>query len=363
MRAYQLTGWQQPPEFRDVDIPDPAAGQVLIRVAGAGACHSDLHLMQWPAGRIDFRLPFTLGHENTGWVEAIGAGVSGLELGEPVAVYGPWGCGRCRACRQSAENHCENADQIAAAGHGMGGGLGRDGGLAPYQLVPAARLLIPLGDLDPIEAAPLSDAALTPYHAIKRNLHKLVPGTSVVVIGVGGLGHLAVQILRSISGAQVIAVDVDPAKLVLARDVGADHVVRAAPDGAADPGPHGQADAAAEIRELTAGLGATVVLDIVGTDATMQLAATVARADGEVTVVGLAGGTLPTGYGRLPFDCAVTVPYWGSAVELIEVLALARAGRIRSRIERFPLSQAAEAYARLRDGKVEGRAVITPQQP
>jgi alcohol dehydrogenase, propanol-preferring len=172
-----------------------------------------------------------------------------------------------------------------------------------------------------------------------------------VVIGVGGLAHLAVQILRAISPAQVIAADIDEGKLTLAREVGADHAVRSGED------------APEQIRDLTHGLGATVVLDFVGTDTTMKLAAGIARPDGEVTVVGLAGGTLPFRPGVLPFDCAITVPYWGSAVELMEVLALAREGKIRSRIRQFPLSHAADAYTQLREGKIDGRAVITPQEP
>lgn len=344
MRAYQLVGWQQPPELREVDVPDPGPGQVLLKVAGAGACHSDLHVMEWPAGALPYELPFTLGHENAGWVEALGPGVQGLEAGEPVAVYGPWGCGRCRACRESKENFCEHAAEIGAAG----GGLGRDGGMAEYMLVPSARLLVPLGELDPIEAAPLSDAALTPYHAIKRNLARLVPGSTVVVIGVGGLGHMAVQILKAVSAARIVAVDLDERKLELAREVGADETVRSGDE------------ASAQVRELTHGLGAQVVLDFVGADATMQLAAAVGRADGEVAVVGLAGGTLPFGFGALPFDCAITVPYWGSAVELIEVLDLARAGKIRAHVERFPLDRVADAYEKLRQGAVDGRAVIVP---
>ena len=166
----------------------------------------------------------------------------------PVAVYGPWGCGRCRACRLSAENYCEHQAEIGA----FGGGLGLDGGMAEYMLVPHARLLLPLGDLDPRDAAPLSDAALTPYHAIKRSLHLLVPGSTAVVIGVGGLGHMAVQILRALTPAQVIAVDSSAEKLALAREIGADETV--------EPGD----EAAARIRELTAGRGAELVLDDVG---------------------------------------------------------------------------------------------------
>src|ERR687888_56518 len=173
MLAYQLVEWQQPPELREVEVPEPGPGEILVKVGGAGACHSDLHVMEWPAGVLPYELPFTLGHENAGWIESIGAGVTGWEPGDAVAVYGPWGCGRCRACRATLETLCEHAGEIGAAG----GGLGRDGGMAEYMLVPDPRLLVALGDLDPRDAAPLSDAALTPYHALKLALPKLTPGT------------------------------------------------------------------------------------------------------------------------------------------------------------------------------------------
>jgi len=344
MKAYRLTAWQTPPEMCDVDVPEPAPGQVLVKVGGAGACHSDLHLMEWPEGQLDFELPFTIGHENAGWVEAVGAGVEGLEHGEPVAVYGPWGCGRCRACRRSAENYCERQAEIG----NYGGGLGLDGGMAEYMLVPHPRLLLPLGDLDPRDAAPLSDAALTPYHAIKRSLHLLAPGSTAVVIGVGGLGHMAVQILRALSPARVIAVDTSADKLRLAREVGADQAV--------EPGE----GAVAEIRELTAGLGAELVLDNVGADDTLALAAQVVRFESHLTVVGLAGGKFEFAFGALPFECQLTLPYWGSAIELIEVLDLARAGKIRPHVERFGLERVDEAYKRMREGTLDGRAVICP---
>jgi propanol-preferring alcohol dehydrogenase len=344
MKAYQLTAWQSPPEMREVDVPEPGPGEVLIKVGGAGACHSDLHLMEWPEGTMDFDLPFTLGHENAGWVEALGAGVEGLEVGEPVSVYGPWGCGRCRACRLSAENYCEHQAEIGA----FGGGLGLNGGMAEYMLVPHSRLLLPLGDLDPREAAPLSDAALTPYHAIKRSLHLLVPGSSAVVIGVGGLGHMAVQILRALSPARVIAVDTSAEKLALAREVGADETV--------EPGE----GAAGRIRELTGGRGAELVLDNVGADETLALASAITRFEGHLTVVGLAGGKLEFAFGALPFESQLTIPYWGTAVELGEVLDLARAGKIHAHVERFGLDRVEDAYARMREGSLDGRAVICP---
>ncbi len=344
MKAYQLTAWESQPELREVPVPEPGPGQVLIKVAGAGACHSDLHLMEWPPGTMAFEPPFTIGHENAGWVETLGAGVEGLEVGEAVAVYGPWGCGRCRSCRLSAENYCEHQAEIGA----FGGGLGLDGGMAEYMLVPHPRLLLALGDLDPREAAPLSDAALTPYHAIKRSLHLLVPGSTAVVIGVGGLGHMGVQLLRALSPARIVAVDVAVDKLQLAREVGADEAIASGPE------------AAAEIRELTAGRGAELVLDMVGAEDSIALAAAVAGFESHVTIVGLAGGRFDFGFGALPFEAQLTIPYWGSAVELVEVLDLARAGRIRAHVERFELEHVGDAYKRMREGGLEGRAVICP---
>lgn len=344
MKAYQLTAWQSEPELREVPVPEPGPGEVLIKVGGAGACHSDLHLMEWPPGTMDFEPPFTLGHENAGWVEALGAGVDGLEIGEAVAVYGPWGCGRCRACRLSAENYCERQAEIGA----FGGGLGLDGGMAEFMLVPHARLLLPLGDLDPREAAPLSDAALTPYHAIKRSLSLLVPGSSAVVIGVGGLGHMGVQLLRALSPARIVAVDTSAEKLRLAEEVGADVSV-AAGEGAAEA-----------VRAATGGRGAELVVDMVGSEDSIALAAAVARFESHLTIVGLAGGSFPFAFGALPFEAQLTIPYWGSAVELGEVLDLARAGKIRAHVERFELARAADAYQRMREGKLDGRAVICP---
>ncbi len=344
MKAYQLTAWQQPPELRDVPVPEPGPGQLLIRVGGSGACHSDLHVMEWPAGALAYPLPFTLGHETAGWIEKMGPGVEGWQVGEAVAVYGPWGCGRCRACRLSRETACERAAEIGAAG----GGLGRDGGMAEYMLIPSGRLLVPLGDLDPCEVAPLTDAGLTPYHAIKRSLSLLVPGSTAVVIGVGGLGHMAVQILRALSPARLVAVDVAQHKLDLARQVGADATLLSG------------SETAGQLRELTHGRGADLVLDFVGADPTMALAAQLVRVEGDLTVVGLAGGTLPFRFGVVPFDVSLTMPYWGSQVELMEVIELARAGRIKAHVERFPLEKVTDAYERLRQGTLQGRAVVCP---
>src|SRR5215218_8897997 len=201
MRAIRLTAWEQPAQLVEVAEPEPGPGEVLVRVAGAGLCHSDLHLMHWRAGALPYELPFTLGHEVAGTVAALGPGADSLEVGEPVLVYGPWGCGRCRACSIGAEHLCDGG------GTARGAGLGRDGGLAEYMVVPSPRLTVPLDGLDPVAAAPLADAGLTPYHAIRRVVHTLGPGTSAIVIGVGGLGHVAVQLLKALSSVRVVAVD------------------------------------------------------------------------------------------------------------------------------------------------------------
>jgi propanol-preferring alcohol dehydrogenase len=344
MLAFRLPAWQQPPELREVSVPEPRAGEVLLRVAGAGACHSDLHLMEWPAGQLPFDPPFTLGHENAGWVEQVGDGVDGVQVGEPVLVYGPWGCGRCAACRRSSENYCERAGEIGV----MGGGLGRDGGMAEYMLVPSPRLLLPLDDLDPRDAAPLTDAALTPYHAVKRSLHKLAPGSHAVVIGAGGLGHMAIQILSALSPATIVAVDRAPDKLALASEVGAAITVRAG------------ADAAAQVREATHGRGAELVLDLVGSDDTLALAAQVGRSEGDLALVGIAGGTFPLSFFSQPYELSVATTYWGSAIELMEVIELARTSRIHAHVERHPLEEAPVVYERLRRGQIDGRAVVCP---
>lgn len=345
MRALRLQEWKQEADFDEVEQPEPGPGQVVVRIGGAGACHSDLHLMHdFVGGILPWGPPFTIGHENAGWIDAVGDGVTGLEVGTPVAVYGPWGCGRCRRCRLGMENYCERQAEVGAAG----GGLGLDGGMASHMLVPDPRLLVPIGDLDPVDAAPLTDAGLTSYHAVKRSLPLLVPGTHAVVIGVGGLGHMAVQFLEHLSPATVIGVDTRPDALALATDVGAEHGVVAGES------------AAAEIMELTGGQGADVVLDIVGTDDTLALGAAVARPMGHLTIVGIGGGSLPVGFFTIGYEVSVASTYWGSQPELMEVVALARTGAVASHVERFDLDQAPGVYESMQAGTLTGRAVIVP---
>ncbi len=346
MKAYQLVAWKRPPEFREVPVPRPGPGEVLIRVAGAGACHSDLHLQEFEEGLLPYPLPFTLGHENAGWVEEMGPGAAGLSVGDPVLVYGPWGCGRCRACRAGMENYCERSAEMGAAG----GGLGRDGGMAPFQLVPSARLLVPLpAALDPREAAPLADAGLTPYHAVKRALPLLGAGSTAVVIGAGGLGQMAVQLLRALSGARVVAVDQAEDKRALAVALGAHEALA--------PGE----EAVHGILAVTHGLGADAILDMVGAQATLELAARAARRLGQITIVGLGGGALPVGFFGVPWECSVATTYWGTIPELVELVALAAEKRVRTEVELFRLDEAPLAYERMRAGRIRGRAVIAPE--
>jgi propanol-preferring alcohol dehydrogenase len=347
MRAFQLVGWQTPPELREVPVPEPGPGQILLKVGGAGACHSDLHLMNRSAPKRPVKLPFTLGHENAGWVEKLGSGATGFAPGDAVIVYGPWGCGNCKNCRMSMENYCENA-----GGTARGGGLfGYDGGMAPYMLVPSTRFLVPLASLDPREAAPLTDAALTSYHAVKRSLHLLGAGSTVVVIGAGGLGQMAIQLLRALSAVtRIVAVDTAPSKLETAKLLGADEGLLAGDE------------AVKRIKDMTRDQGANLVIDMVGANSTLQMAAQVARTLGHLTIVGLAGGALPVNFSSPPHECSVASPYWGSITELMEVVSLAQAGKIRMLVEHFPLERASEAYRLLHDGKINGRAVITPNE-
>ncbi|MFI7612051.1 NAD(P)-dependent alcohol dehydrogenase [Nonomuraea terrae] len=344
MRALCFRGDGGGPEVVTVPDPEPGPGQVLVKVAAAGVCHSDLAVMSVPGEALPFPLPLVLGHEGAGTVAALGAGVTRWQVGDAVAVYGAWGCGLCAACAEGRENYCPRA-----AGLGIfPPGLGAAGAIAEYLLVDDARHLVPLGDLDPVRAVPLTDAGLTPYHAIKRTLPKLRPGGTAVVIGVGGLGHVGVQLLRALSPATVVALDVSEDKLALAREVGAHETLL--------PDEH----AAAAVRALTDGLGARAVFDFVGAPATVALAGAVAGLDGDIVIAGLGGGRLPVGFGALPYGTTVTTTYWGTRAELIEVLDLARTGAVEVHVETYTLDRAPDAYARLHDGKVHGRAVILP---
>jgi propanol-preferring alcohol dehydrogenase len=343
MRAVRLTRWQSHPVLADVSVPTPQGPEVLVEVTAAGLCHSDLHIMSSPPGIYPYSLPFTLGHETAGRVAALGPTASGVEVGDRVVIYARWGCGSCWQCAQGRDNVCARTQMGA-----HGAGLGRDGGLAEYLLVPLARYLVPAAGLDAVEAAPMSDAALTPYHAVKLTLPALRPGSTALVLGVGGLGHMAVQILKALTPARVLAVDLRSAALEIARQAGADATLDAeglTPDG---------------VRAELGGSGATVAFDFVGADATLELAAASIAQGGELVYVGRAGGELRVKPGLIPYESTVRMPTWGTLAELAEVLELARAGAIHSEAEVYGIDDAIDAYERLERGEVIGRAVVTP---
>ena len=293
MKAVQLTAWKSDPQLVEVDVPVAGPGQVVIRIAGAGLCHSDLHLLHdFDEGMFTWTPPFTLGHENSGWIHQVGEGGDASSLGRAVAVHGPWGCGVCDACKRGQDTYCHAPTE--SYGSAFGGGLGVDGGQAEYMLVPDARFLVPIPDgLDPVAAAPLTDAGLTPYHAVKLSLPKLMPGATAVCIGVGGLGHMGVQILRAMTGANIIAVDMKDEALELARGCGADLAVKA------------DDDPAAQVKEATQGRGAEVVIDFVGSDASLATAVACSRIQGDLTIVGVGGGSFAMNLYSPPYECAV----------------------------------------------------------
>jgi propanol-preferring alcohol dehydrogenase len=343
MQALRLTEWESDPVLTEVPVPEPRGPEVLVEVAAAGLCRTDLHIMSSPPGTYPYALPFTLGHESAGRVAALGSQASGAQVGDPVVVYSRWGCGTCWQCAHGRDNACMRTHRGP-----HGGGLGRDGGLAEYLLVPSARYLVPAPGLDPVRAAPLADAALTSYHAVKLSLAQLHSESTVLVLGVGGLGHMAVQILKAITPARVVAVDLRSAALKMARAAGADATLSA--DGLT----------AEHVRSETDPDGASVVLDFVGSNTTLALAAASVAQGGDVTFVGRGGGELRVAPGLIPYETTVRMPTWGTVAELAELVTLAAAGEINSEAEVYGLEDAVSAYGKLRQGEVLGRAVVVP---
>lgn len=243
------------------------------------------------------------------------------------------------------DNYCDRRDALTW----NGAGLGRDGGMAEYVLVPSARHLVPIDDLAAHQAAPLSDAGLTSYHAVAGLRHTLEAGSTAVVIGVGGLGHLAVQILRATTHCRILAVDIREEAVALAHRCGAHF------------GTLLHADTGRVLRAESGGVGADAVLDFAGTTESLELATSVLRPGGALALVGSGGGHLTVRKpGALPKGFSLSLPFWGSRTELAEVIALARSGAIHVETEQFPLSAATEAFERLRRGRVQGRAVLVP---
>ncbi len=345
MQAYRLMAWGKPPRLVEVPVPRPGPGQVVVRVAGNGLCHSDVTMGGLTAEigeALGWSMPFTLGHEVGGWVAAVGEGVAGLDEGRAVALRSPASCGSCWYCTRGQDSAC-------AAGL-VGRGYGRDGGLAGYVLVESAGDVLPLRSVDPVLAGPLTDAGATSYHAVRRVLPRLTPGGTAVVIGAGGLGAFAVQFLKALSPVRVVAVDTDPARLEVAVARGADDVVSGV-----------DRDTVPVLLELTGG-GAVAVLDFVGVDGTIAAGLSTVRPGGAYGLVGAGmGGFRRPWYGGLPRDAEIFTFQGSSRADVEDVLALADTGHLVIDTEQFPLADVAGAYAVLERGGLRGRVVVVPE--
>lgn len=346
MRAYQIPEFQSSPRWQDVSVPVAGPGQVVVKVAAVGLCHSDLGMQKMPAQfgeALGWKVPFTLGHEIAGTVFAVGEGISDLVVGDSVAVTASPSCGHCWYCIRGESNNCDNAK--------VGRGYGDDGGLADYVLVKSARDILKLGDLDPVFAAPLTDAGSTAFHGVNRVRHLLGADSTAVVIGSGGLGSFAVQFLRVLTPAKVIALDMSTEKRELALKLGAHEALEGVNESTVQ-----------QIMERTGGRGADAVLDFVGIDPTINAGVGSVRPGGAYGVVGAGGGKLTDErgwYNSLPKDGQVFTYQGSTLADAQSVIALARRGLITSPVETFGADEIETAYAKLHDGSLTGRAVIT----
>ncbi|WP_406277518.1 NAD(P)-dependent alcohol dehydrogenase [Nocardia sp. NBC_00881] len=345
MLAVQLTTWGAEPVLRDIPVPRPRGEELLLQVTAAGLCRSDLHVMDAPAGSFDYPLPLTLGHEVAGTVVEVGPDADSALLDEAVVVHGVWGCGSCRNCARGRENYClrlrPRPDGRLAP---IGNGLGHHGGLAQAMIVPSWRFVVPAGGVNPVACAPLADAGLTAYHAVREHLDLIDEGAICLVIGIGGLGHLAIQVLRDLGVGRIVAVDPRSDALDMARRLGADTALANL----------GSARSTMED-------GADLVFDFVGSPETTASAAAALAPGGRLAVVGSAGGRLEVGKNvGLAAGWRVTAPFWGPRSDLMAVVDLARRGALHMTAATYPLTDAIEVYRRLRAGAITGRAVLVP---
>ncbi|HET6503267.1 MAG TPA: NAD(P)-dependent alcohol dehydrogenase [Amycolatopsis sp.] len=341
MKAVRLHEYHRQPVVEEV--PEPAVRgpfDVVVKIGGAGVCRTDLHIVeeQW-AEKSGVRLPYTIGHENAGWVHETGSAVSNVEVGDTVILHPTPTCGLCHACRAGNDMHCTN---------GSFPGIDSDGGMAEY-LLTSARACIRLDPATrPEDVAALADAGITAYHAVRKAVPLLYPGTVCVVNGAGGLGHIGIQSLRALTAATVVVVDRNAEALQLAAKLGADHTVLA--DG----------KQVAAVLELTGGNGAEVVLDFVAEQGAQQDTFAMTRRDGSLFVIGY-GGTLdiPT-IDLISTERNVVGNLVGTYNDLVELMVLAQAGRVTLHTRKYPLDAASEALADLDAGRVRGRAILTP---
>jgi NAD+-dependent secondary alcohol dehydrogenase Adh1 len=342
VKAVRIHRFHETPVIDEVPAPKITSPlDVIVRVGGAGVCRTDLHIIegQWDAA-MGTPLPYVLGHENAGWVDEVGAAVTNVKPGDTVILHPVTTCGLCRACRAGDDMHCASSAFP---------GLSADGGMAEY-VKTSARSCVRLDPATrPKDVAALADAGITAYHAVRKAIPLLYPGTTAVVIGAGGLGHIGIQCLAALTAAKIIVVDRNPAALKLAEQLGADATVVA-------EGSH-----VAAVRELTNGAGAHVVFDFVAEQGAETDGWNMTAPAGSYFVIGY-GGTLhlPT-LDVISTERNVIGNIVGSYNDLAELMALAQAGRVTLHTRTYPLSAAPDALADLDAGRVRGRAILVPE--
>jgi NAD+-dependent secondary alcohol dehydrogenase Adh1 len=341
VKAVRIHGYHQQPVVDEV--PEPSVKgplDVVVKIGGAGVCRTDLHIIegQWDAA-MHPALPYTLGHENAGWVHEIGSAVTNVAVGDTVILHPTPTCGLCRACRAGDDMHC--ADNSFP-------GLSHDGGMAEY-LLTSARACVKLDPkTQPADVAALADAGITAYHAVRKAIPLLYPGTTAVVIGAGGLGHIGVQCLAALTATTIIVVDRNPDALKLAAQIGAHHTVVA--DGT-------QAGA---VGELTGGRGAHVVLDFVAEQGAEADGWAMTGGGGSYFVIGYGGTVQVPTLDIISTERNIIGNIVGTYNDLAELMALAEGGRVTLHTRTYPLDAAAEAFADLDAGRVRGRAILVP---
>jgi NAD+-dependent secondary alcohol dehydrogenase Adh1 len=327
------------------DVPEPTINgpfDVIVKIGGAGVCRTDLHVVegQW-AEAMNPTLPYTIGHENAGWVHEVGSAVTNVKVGDTVILHPSPTCGLCRACRAGQDMHCSN---------GFFPGLSNnDGGMAEY-LLTTARACVKLDpSTQPKDVAALADAGITAYHAVRKALPLLYPGTTVVVTGAGGLGHIGIQCLAALTAAKIVVVDRNPDALKLAEQLGADHTVIA-------DGNHVDA-----VKNLTEdGAGADVVLDFVAEQGAENEGFAMTRRAGSYFVIGYGGELRIPTLDVISTERNIIGNIVGTYNELAELMVLAQAGKVTLHTKTYPLADAVEALQDLDAGRVRGRAILVP---
>jgi NAD+-dependent secondary alcohol dehydrogenase Adh1 len=341
VKAVRIHGYHQQPVVDEV--PEPSVKgplDVVVKIGGAGVCRTDLHIIegQWDAA-MHPALPYTLGHENAGWVHEIGSAVTNVAVGDTVILHPTPTCGLCRACRAGDDMHCTDNSFP---------GLSHDGGMAEY-LLTSARTCVKLDPkTQPADVAALADAGITAYHAVRKAIPLLYPGTTAVVIGAGGLGHIGVQCLAALTAATIIVVDRNPEALKLAAQIGAHQTVVA--DGT-------QVEA---VRELTGGRGAHVVLDFVAEQGAEADGWAMTGGGGSYFVIGYGGTVQVPTLDIISTERNIIGNIVGAYNDLAELMALAEGGRVTLHTRTYPLEAAGEAFADLDAGRVRGRAILIP---